>query len=142
MANAPFGSQLFVFNKNLHKYINDMVLEFDLNYIQMLFLIKINVYPNITQKELAEFFFLTKGYVAKAIKDLENKNFIERVRNPNDKRKYDVKLTEKSQELIPVFENINRKWEKKMGLDKVDSSFFRTFNELTDKSIRIMEDEK
>lgn len=137
MFDEPFGSYLFIFNKNLHKYLNNKILKFDLNYIQMLFLIRINSDENINQKDLADIFFLTKGYVTKAIKDLEDKSFITRHRDSQDKRQYYLKLTDKSLELLPVFKDIKDQWEEKMGLKDIDDDFFITFKELVDKSIEL-----
>ena len=142
MDDSPFGSYLFIFNKNLHKYLNNKVLKYDLNYIQTLFLININNFPNVTQKELADIFFLTKGYVAKSIKDLENKNFIIRTKSSHDKRQNNMELTKKSQELIPEFKKISLEWEEKMGLEKIDDDFFKTFKKLTKKSIELNKEEK
>ncbi|MDO5848610.1 MAG: MarR family winged helix-turn-helix transcriptional regulator [Methanobrevibacter sp.] len=141
MFEGPFGSQLFIFNKNLHKYLNDNVLKYDLNYIQMLFLIRIDKFSNVSQKDLADIFFLTKGYVAKSIKDLENKGFIIRSKGLEDKRQYKMQLTEKALNLIPEFKKINSAWEEKMGLNEINDEFFDTFKKLTRKSIELNEDD-
>lgn len=141
MFESPFGSYLFIFNKNLHKYLNDKVLKYELNYIQMLFLIRINAFENINQKDLADVFFLTKGYVAKAVKDLESKGFITRHKDSKDKRQNYLKLTDKAVMLIPEFKRINTQWEEKMGLKDIDGEFFKIFKELTEKSIELNEEE-
>lgn len=142
MSNAPFGSIVFNLNKNIHKYLNNKVLEYDLNYLQTLFLIRINMNPDITQKELADIFFLTKSYVTKSVKDLEKKGFLIRSKNSEDKRRNNMVLTKKSLELLPKFRKIRDELDEKMKLNEIDDKFFKTLLELTNKSIELNEEEK
>ncbi len=135
--STVFGADLFAFHKNQHKYINDRLVDFDLNIMQALFIIRLNNYPNTTQKELGEVFFLSKSAVAKSLKQLENKGFLKRIKNPHNKRFYNLQLTDKAFKIIPDIKKLNKKWEREMGFDKIDSSFFETFNDLVQKSIQL-----
>ena len=72
--NSPLGGILFILHKNQHKYLNDALAKHGLNIIQALFILRINKYEGLSQKDLAETFYLTKGSVAKSLKVLEEKN--------------------------------------------------------------------
>lgn len=133
----PFGASLFVFNKNLHKYLDNKFKKFNLNVYQGLFLIKIYNTPNTTQQELANSFFLTKGNVAKLLRYLEDESFIKRIRPLDDKRKYKIELTEKSIEIIPTLKKLGIEIDKELGLDEVDSEFFKIFDELSKRCINL-----
>ena len=76
--NSPLGGILFILHKNQHKYLNDALAKHGLNIIQALFILRINKYEGLSQKDLAETFYLTKGSVAKSLKVLEEKNLVKR----------------------------------------------------------------
>lgn len=138
----PFGSYLFILQKNQHKYLNNALKEYDLSIIQALFLIRLNICPDFSQNDLAKFFFLSKGTVAKNIAYLEENGFIERERIPKNRRKNRIKLTEKSVNLIPTFKQLNDEWERKAGVDKLSDEFIDKFIELTSRSVELNEGEK
>lgn len=132
---SPLGPYLYIFQKNQHKYINDRLVDYDLNIIQGLFLIRIYHKEGSCQKDLAELFFLSKSSVAKSLRILEDNNFIIRERLPNNRRQYILKLSSKGEEMIPIIKGINKEWEDKMGLDKLKPEFMDIFRDLTFKSI-------
>jgi len=129
------GDILFIFHKNHKKYLNDELLKYDLSLIQALCILMIHESEQLNQKDLVEGLYLTKGAIAKAVKKLEDDNWILREKSSVDKRQYNLKLTKKGEEFIPIMYEINKCWESQMGLDNLDSNFMKTFNELTLKSI-------
>ena len=54
-----------------------------------------------------------------------------------DKRHNILRLSQKGKDLIPILEEINNEWEEKMGLDKLDDEFFKTFIDLAFKSAEL-----
>lgn len=136
-----FGALMFITHKNQHKFLNNALKEYDLSIMQALFLIRINSYPEINQNELAEWFFITKGTVAKSLKTLENKGFIKRERDLEDNRKYNLTLTEKSQKLLPVFKKLTDDWDDKVGLNELGDDFKDNFKKIALKSISLNEEE-
>ena len=82
-------------------------------------------------------FTLTKGAITKAIKKLESNGIIIRQQSKVDKRHNILKLSQKGKDLIPILEEINNEWEEKMGLDKLDDEFFKTFIDLAFKSAEL-----
>lgn len=139
--NSPLGGILFILHKNQHKYLNDALAKYDLNIIQALFILRINKYEGLSQKDLAETFYLTKGSVAKSLKVLEEKNLVKREKLDGDKRKYSLKLTEEGEKLIPVIQKVNRDWEEKMRLYELNNDFMETLKDLTSKAINLNQDD-
>jgi len=138
--DVTLGALLFIFHKNQHKYLNECLANYGLNIMQALFLLRIHYSDDfLSQKDLAEIFYLTKGSVAKSLRKLEDKNLILRERLNDDRRQYHLKLTEEGQKLIPKIKNINKTWEEHMELDKLDSSFMEILKDLTSKSIQLNE---
>ena len=134
--DSPLGGILFILHKNQHKYLNDALSKYDLKLIQALFILRINKYDGLSQKDLVETFYLTKGSVAKSLKDLEEKNLVKREKLDGDKRKYSLKLTEEGEKLIPVIQKVNKDWEEKMRLYELDKGFMETLKDLTSKAIK------
>lgn len=138
--NSPLGGILFILHKNQHKYLNDALAKHGLNIIQALFILRINKYEGLSQKDLAETFYLTKGSVAKSLKVLEEKNLVKREKLDGDKRKYSLKLTEEGEKMIPVIQKVNRDWEEKMRLYELNNDFMETLKDLTSKAIKLNQD--
>lgn len=67
---------------------------------------------NITQKDLAEFLFLTKSGMTKAINKLEADKFIKKERSSEDSRKYVLILTPKGRKILPKVISIINEWEE------------------------------
>lgn len=135
--NSPLGGILFILHKNQHKYLNDALAKYDLNIIQALFILRINKYEGLSQKDLAQTFYLTKGSVAKSLKVLEEKNLVKRKKRDGDKRKYSLKLTEEGEKLIPIIQKVNQNWEEKMRLYELNNDFMETLKDLTSKAIKL-----
>ncbi len=64
------------------------------------------------QDELSQTFNIDKGNITKSIKKLEDRGFLYKVKDSQDRRAYNIYLTEKGQELKPVILNV---------LDKLDA---------------------
>jgi len=139
--NSPLGGILFILHKNQHKYLNDALAKHGLNIIQALFILRINKYEGLSQKDLAETFYLTKGSVAKSLKVLEEKNLVKREKLDGDKRKYSLKLAEEGEKMIPVIQKVNRDWEEKMRLYELNNDFMETLKDLTSKAIKLNQDD-
>ena len=129
-----FGELIFLLNKNHNEYLNECFKEYELNTVQGLFLLKLNEFPETTQRDLGRHFSLSKGSVAKYFIDLENKGYIKREKIGDDKRRYKITLTSKSKELIPVFRQINYNWDEKVGLNDLGDDFIVNLSKLLENA--------
>lgn len=133
------GDLLFIFHKNHKTYLNNALAQYDLNLIQVLCMLRVYNEENLNQKDLSDSLYITKGAITKAIKKLESNGIIIREQSSTDKRHNILRLSEEGKNLIPILEEINNEWEKKMGLDKLDDDFFKTFIDLAFKSAELNE---
>ena len=67
-------------------------------------------HENPSQEEIAKFFMLDKGSVAKTLQKLERKSFIERTVNENDQREKLITLTEKAYGVKDVCVRLLKVW--------------------------------
>ena len=131
------GDILFIFHKNHKTYLNNELAKYDLNLIQALCLERIFLNENVNQKDLANDLYLTKGAITKAIKKLEENEYICREQSCWDRRNNILKITSKGLDLIPILDAINREWESKMGFDELSEEFVETFRKLSAKSAQL-----
>ena len=131
------GDLLFIFHKNHKTYFNNALAKYDLNLIQVLCIARIYNEENLNQKDLSDSLYITKGAITKAIRKLESNGIIIREQSKVDKRHNILKLSQKGKNLIPILEEINNECEEKMGLDKIDDEFFKTFIDLAFKSAEL-----
>lgn len=73
---------------------------------QMGYIMRICEKPGTSQEDLACFFGLNKGSVAKGIRSLVQEGYVERVQNQQDKRAYHLYPTKKADELFAVAKDI------------------------------------
>ncbi len=65
----------------------------------------------ITQDELAKMFYIDKGTIARAIRKLEEKEMVNKVQDPLNRRRYLLSLTQKGEQVIPTILQAEKKWE-------------------------------
>lgn len=128
------------------KIMHDNIMkEFDLTGQQMGYLRYINDNRGVSQEQLAKNLHIDKGAVAKAIKDMMDKGYIERKRNPHDKRAYCLFPAEKSIEICRRGSECSMEFEKKItrGLteDEVET-FSRLLGRVTDNIREMLEGER
>ncbi len=133
-----FGEIIFLLNKNHNEYLNESFRKYELNAVQGLFLLKLNEFPETTQRDLGIHFSLSKGSVAKYFIDLENKGYIKREKIEDDKRQYKITLTDKSRELIPVFRQINYNWDEQVGLNDLGDDFLISLSKLLENASNVV----
>ena len=134
---SRLGDLLFIFHKNHKTYLNNALAQYDLNLIQVLCMLRVHNEENLNQKDLSDSLYITKGAITKAIRKLESNGIIIREQSKYDKRHNILRLSKKGKDLIPILEEINKEWEEKMGLDKLDDAFFKTFIDLAFKSAEL-----
>lgn len=71
----------------------------------------------ITQDDIARKFQIDKGAVARSVKKLEDREFIRRIPDPENRRKYLIFLTEKGEQTIPELNAIEKNGRKLSARD-------------------------
>ena len=112
------------------------------NHIDMVhegrYLMEIYKRKNLSQDDLATIFGQSKGTIAKALRKLEDHEYVERVIDENNRRKYILNITKKGEQLAILLENDLNKWEEQVGIDKLDDYAKNQLREIARKSEEIL----
>ena len=104
------GRYISCIYRNFHKYMHEQLKQYDLGSGQFHFLMMLYKKDGVNQETLAETLNIDKATSARAIKKLEEKGYVTRTRDENDRRNYNVFLTEKAQTLKPKIKSILKNW--------------------------------
>ncbi len=112
------------------------------NHIDMVhegrYLMEIHKRKDLSQDDLATIFGQSKGTIAKALRKLEDKEYVERIIDENNRRKYILKTTEKGEKLAILLENDLKEWEEQVGIDKLDNKIKDQLREIARKTEEIV----
>ncbi len=112
------------------------------NHIDMVhegqYLMEIYKRKNLSQDDLATIFGQSKGTIAKALRKLEDHEYVERIIDENNRRKYILETTEKGEKLAILLENDLKEWEKQVGIDKLDDEAKNQLREIARKTEEIV----
>jgi DNA-binding MarR family transcriptional regulator len=111
------GRYISCIHRNFHKHMQEELQRYDIGSGQFHFLMMLYREDGVNQETLAERLNLDKATSARAIKKLEEKGFVTRLRNNNDKRNYTILLTEKAKKLKPKIKKILKKWTEQLLTD-------------------------
>ena len=103
------------------------------------YLMEIHERKNLSQDDLANIFGQSKGTIAKALRKLEDKGYVERKIDENNRRKYILKTTEKGEESAILLKKDLMEWEASVGIDKLDDETKNQLREIARKSEEILE---
>mgnify|MGYP000994993087 CR=1 FL=1 len=137
-SNIPLQGLLSIVLRNHIIFINKETKHLNLTGGQLPCLIFLSYKQGITQDDIARKLQIDKGAIARSVKKLEDKEFIRRIPDPENRRKYLIFLTEKGEQTIPELKAIEKKWKKIVchGLtDKEYSQLMKFMNLLAKNSI-------
>lgn len=137
--SMPFIALIHHISKNKLKYSIKNPNQLDMIH-EGHYLIAIHNMKNLSQDDLADIFGQSKGTIAKALRKLEDKGYVEREIDDNNRRKYILKTTEKGEELAILLKKDLEEWEKKVGIDKLDDETKNHLKKIARKSEEILEE--
>ena len=104
------------------------------------YLLAIHNNKNLSQDDLAATFGQSKGTIAKALRKLEDKKYVERKIDENNRRKYILNATKKGEELSILLKKELNEWEEIVGIDKLDENAKNQLRQIARKSEEIIEE--
>ncbi len=106
--NCDLDWKILTLNRKRRQFMDERLATYQLSGPLYSFLICIEKNPGNNQDFLANFFCIDKGAVAHLAKRLEKLEYIGRQTSSNDRRAYQLTLTEKGREILPIiFEHLN-----------------------------------
>ena len=92
------------------RFLNQRLKPYDLTSSDYIFVINLDDQEQATQQQLAEKLTLDKALAARNLKSLENKGYVIRQENQDDRRANLVALTERGRAIKPVIAEILAEW--------------------------------
>lgn len=115
------------------EYINNKLKEYDITYNQFKVIMSIEENSNITQKYMSTIFDLNESSVTRLIAKIEDKKFIKTTKNPNNKRKKEMKITKKGKDLLNEIQLYETKWNKNF-ISNLKKDEIKELNRLLNKA--------
>lgn len=106
-----FGKSLFAVQRHFKIFLNCRLKEYDLNAGQFMVINALTKEDGLSQEAINEGLQFDKGFLAKIAKSLEQKGYITRKVNQEDKRAYKLFLTAKAESFKPTMFEILTEWD-------------------------------
>ena len=112
--NEYLGKYISLIHRQANVFFTKEFSKFGFGSGQYMFMIHLYKNDGISQEKLSELVNIDKGTTAKAIKKLEELNFIIRSKDTNDKRVNRIFLTEKALNIKDDFFSVLTNWENSL----------------------------
>ena len=136
--NSPFIAWIHNISLNQQKYMKSKINDFDFDH-NMRYIIFIYDNPNCSQEDIVNMFGQSKGNIAKVLRKLEDKGYIKRQINPENRRKYMLNTTEKGSEIVPKIRQISKDWESEVGIMDEDYELKKRIMEIAINGMKLIE---
>ena len=113
-SKIQLGLLLSMIHRTRMMFLNDKMGNMDITAGQFPFIAVLFNEEGITQEELADHFHIDKGTVARALRKLEDKEYLFRKVDELNRRRYLIYLTEKGKNAVPTLIDIEKEWENSM----------------------------
>ena len=110
-SKIPLGLLVSMIHRTRMMYLNDKLKNIDMTAGQFPFIVVLSHEEGITQDELAAHFHIDKGTVARALRKLEDKEYLFRKVDSLNRRRHLIYLTEKGKRIVPKIISIDKGWE-------------------------------
>lgn len=120
-------------------YINNNTKDLQISASEYIFLMEMYKNDNMSQEQLSKNLIIDKSATARAIKSLEEKEYMIRKKDDNDKRTNRIKLTKKGIEIKDRLSNLLEEWNNEITSD-IDKNLLNTVIDTINKmSIKAIE---
>ena len=120
---ASIGKNILIVDKYFKIYFRNALKEYDLNASDGLAILMLYEGHCQTQDQIISELHYDKAVVARTMKGLEEKGYVERFENPDDNRSFIFKPTERVEVIKPELMRILREWSNKLmdGIDDIET---------------------
>ena len=84
--------------------------EFDLSFGEQIIIMFLSVNENVNQDTISKKYMIDKGMIAKTLNKLEQKGFIMRRQNPDNRRENIISLTENGRGILDHMRVVLKEW--------------------------------
>jgi DNA-binding MarR family transcriptional regulator len=98
---SNIGKEIAILARQFNKYIARELQGQDILTSEYIFIASIEEDKQCNQQDICNLYSIDKSVATRATESLVRKGFIERLKNPHDKREHILKLTDKGKEVKP-----------------------------------------
>lgn len=138
-SEIPLSLTISMIHRTHMMFINDKIKQMDITAGQIPFLMVLSREEGITQDELAAHFHIDKGTVARALRKLEDKKYLSREIDPENRRRHLIYLTKKGKDTVPKIIGVDKEWEHSMRSKISDDEYNYIFNSLKKMALNCLE---
>lgn len=110
MENRILGKSIAILHRREQKYMIQKMKEYGIGYSSYNFLIYLSANPGSSRKDMCENMAVDEALAVRIMKKLQGKGLIRRQKSEENGRSYEIYLTEKGEELIPVLRGFLAQW--------------------------------
>ncbi len=138
--SMPFIALIHHISKNKLKYSMK-----NPNHVYMVhegrYLMEIQKRKNLSQDDLASIFGQSKGTIAKALRKLEDKGYVKRETDENNRRKYILNTTKEGEKLAILLNKELTEWEANVGINNLDENTKEQLRQIARRSEEILKED-
>lgn len=138
--NREMRKCISILYRQFQTYINNNTKDLGIGASEYIFLMEMYKKNNMSQEELSRSLIVDKAATARAIKSLEEKEYIFRVKDKNDKRTNRIKLAEKGIQVQGRLMDLLEQWNISTTKDidtKTLNIVFETIKQMSTNAIEI-----
>ena len=140
MENQTIIKNFGVLYRTFLNYISKSIVPKDLSFSDSVFLVNIGENEGISQEEISTNLAIDKAAIARSVKIMEQKGYIQTKKSASDKRTKELYLSETGKELFQYMLNLHEEWLKQV-LGNLDSdeikNFAKTINVISEKAKKV-----
>lgn len=110
--DIPLTVLISILYRSHRVYLNNEIANLELNAGQIPVLIELLKVKNSSQEELSDRLCIDKGSIARSLKKMEDVKIIKREFLEENRRKYNIFLTNKGKKIALKIKEIDAEWEK------------------------------
>lgn len=138
-SEIPLGLLVSMIHRSHMMYLNNKMKTIGLSAGQFPFLMVLSNNEGINQDEIAAYVHIDKGTVARALKKLEDKNYIYREIDEKNRRRYLIYLTEEGKKLIPKLIAIDNEWEDFLCSNSLSKEYDQIYSIVINLAVKSLE---
>lgn len=123
--HRSIGKWISILYRQAQVYLNNELKPYNLNSSEYIYLINLAGNEGASQKYLSDMLIIDDAFTTRVMKSLEQKGYIAREKSLEDKRLYNISLTEKGKKVQPVIIGALEHWtrilSKDMSEEDIDS---------------------
>lgn len=116
-SEIPLGKLVLIISRSHSAYINKYISKINIKSFQIPLLFEIYRENNISQSEIASQYNIDKGVVSRALRKLEEDNYISREIDESNRRRNILSLTKEGEKAIVEIIKIFEQWESELYKD-------------------------